>query len=208
MLAKIASDWLKPSGIKIILPAEASSFMKTLPLRKIPGIGPMSEEKLRRLGFKDCSDIQEKSQEEITEVLGKRFGSWLYKRAFGIDNRELETERKRKSIGHEDTFPYDLIEKEDINQALQSIIQTLVQSLEKKKCRGRTITLKVTYHDFKKITRSLTIEKSFRDFSTINNCTRKLLEKTEAGSRKIRLLGVSISSLEGDDEAKKSLFND
>ena len=133
MLAKIASDWNKPSGVKVILPEEAAIFMRDLKLRKIPGIGPTSEEKLRRLGFQTCKDIQRQNRDEIVAKLGERFGAWLYARSFGEDNRSLETSRVRKSIGHEDTFSYDLIEKSEIEQALNSIIEQLVKQLKRKK---------------------------------------------------------------------------
>ena len=81
MLAKIASDWNKPSGVKVILPEEAAIFMRDLKLRKIPGIGPTSEEKLRRLGFQTCKDIQRQNRDEIVAKLGERFGAWLYARS-------------------------------------------------------------------------------------------------------------------------------
>ena len=208
MLAKIASDWLKPSGIMLVLPEKAADFMKNLALRKIPGVGPISERKLRNLGLKTCLDIQKKSKNEIIDLLGFRFGSWIYERSFGRDTRELETNRKRKSIGHEDTFPYDLIEKEDISTALEKIIHSLIQNMERKNFYGRTLTLKLTYYDFKKITRSITISQSFRSFSIIKNLALSLLEKTEAGTKKIRLLGLAISSLENKEERENSLFND
>ena len=208
MLAKIASDWNKPSGIKVILPEEAAYFMRPLALRKIPGIGPSSEEKLKRLGYKVCADVQDKSKDTLIQLLGERFGAWIYARAFGKDSRKLETSRVRKSIGHEDTFSYDLLDPDEINSALESIINALVTQLQKKKHRGRTITLKVTYHDFEKITRSMTVEHPVADFDSINHCALKLLEKTQAGHKKIRLLGVSLSSLGEEEKKQNMLFND
>ncbi len=192
LLAKIASDFKKPAGITIVLPEQALQFMERLPLRKIHGIGPVSEKRLKAFGFTLCRDLWAFSIDELTERLGKNMGPWLYARSRGIDERAVEPSRERKSIGKEDTFAEDLLDRDLLTDKLKALSYEVSGLLKQKNKTSRTITLKVKYADFSLITRSKTIEWDTAEADLIFGIVRDLLlTQTEAGSRKVRLLGIS-----------------
>ena len=197
LLAKITSDINKPHGLTVLLPEKVLDFMRTLPLRKIHGIGPATDLRLAEKGFVFCRDIWPFTLDELTEKLGSNMGPWLYKRARGIDERPVEISRERKSLGKEDTFSKDIDALDILTDKLDIISQQVAASLVKRSIKGKTITLKVKYDDFESITRSQSLPMHTNDTFVIREITKKLLlEKTEAGRRKIRLLGVSVANFE------------
>lgn len=197
LLAKITSDINKPHGLTVLLPERVLDFMQTLPLRKIHGIGPATNLRLAEKGFVFCRDIWPFTIDELTEKLGPNMGPWLYKRSRGIDERPVEISRERKSLGKEDTFSKDIDALNILTEKLEIISQEVAASLAKRSIRGKTITLKVKYSDFETITRSQSLPMHTNDAFVIREITKKLLlEKTEAGRRKIRLLGVSVANFE------------
>lgn len=202
LVAKIASDMNKPNGLTIIRPQQVLSFMGPLPLRKINGIGPATEKKLLKYKFQYCSDLWKYSLSELENFLSPRLASWLYKRSRGIDERNVETTRVRKSIGTEDTFPKDILQEEELHKELSRIASELSSYLQKKNVKGRTITLKVKYFDFKTITRSLSLDSMTHQKETLFKYACDLLKKTEAGKKPIRLLGISLHNLNICEEKK------
>lgn len=193
LLAKIASDMHKPKGITIVLPAQAIQFMQALPLRKIHGIGPVTEKRLLSEGLKKCSDVWPYSLEQLQAKLGNR-AEWLYDSSRGIDERPVETSRIRKSLGQEETFAVDLLSIAELKLKLIELSQAVSEDLQNKNLKGRTITLKVKYADFTQVTRRKTFDNPVDDEATLLQMGTELLAVTEAGQRKIRLLGLSVSN--------------
>lgn len=201
LIAKIASDYNKPNGITVVQPHQVEDFMRELPLRKINGIGPATEKRLFEHQFKICSDLWPFSEEELEEKLGERLAAWLYKRSRGIDERPLETTWVRKSLGTETTFAEDLLDLDRIKKEISKLSEQVACSLKKQELQGRTITLKVKYSDFKRITRAKTLEELTNNASFIRQTTHSLLPKTLAGKKPIRLLGVNVSGFEEKEDS-------
>ena len=200
-LAKVASDINKPDGITVITPEMADEFIDKLPIRKFFGVGKVTEEKMLNIGIKTGADLKKYKKEQLIQIFGKS-GNYFYDIAHGLDDRPVEPNRIRKSIGKETTFSEDIDDTDHIIEILEDIAAKLENSLIKKDAKGRTITLKMKYFDFQSITRSITIDEPADSASVIMKYVRPLLSKTEAGEKKVRLLGISISNF--DDQATNS----
>ena len=183
----------KPDGITVITPDMADEFIDRLQTRKFFGVGKVTEEKMLSLGIKTGADLKKYKKEELIQIFGKS-GNYFYDIAHGLDERPVEPNRIRKSIGKETTFSEDIDDTDHIIEILEDIAAKLENSLIKKDAKGRTITLKVKYFDFQSITRSITIDEPADSASVIMKYVRPLLSKTEAGEKKVRLLGISISN--------------
>jgi len=195
-LAKIASDMNKPDGMFVIRPEDISNILPPLPVRKIPGIGRVTEEKMAKLGIMSVAQLAERSLADLQQEFGKS-GAWYYRVARGEDDREVCSDRERKSIGAEDTFPSDLSDLEEMKEELKIIARKVFERAEKRELSGRTITVKVTYADFRKATRSKTLENYLENGEKLEEVALELLELTEAMDRPVRLLGVQISNFAG-----------
>ena len=200
-LAKVASDINKPDGITVITPEMANEFIDKLPIREFFGVGKVTEEKMLNIGIKTGADLKKYKKEQLIQTFGKS-GNYFYDIAHGLDDRPVEPNRIRKSIGKETTFSEDIDDTDHIIEILEDIAAKLENSLIKKDAKGRTITLKVKYFDFQSITRSITIDEPAEGASVIMKYVRPLLSKTEAGEKKVRLLGISISNF--DDQETNS----
>jgi DNA polymerase-4 len=201
LVAKIASDYRKPAGLTVVAPEKVAAFMSTLEVRKIFGVGPATEKRLNAIGIKSCTDILQIPLITLEEHLGS-FAHWIYTAAQGIDERRVHTSRERKSLGREETFSKDLTSLPHLLDELKALADKTAHDLQNRKITGRTLTLKVKYGDFHQITRSQTLRYSANHEDTLFEAARKLLlEKTEAGQRRIRLLGLSVSNLEKAEES-------
>jgi DNA polymerase-4 len=196
LLAKIASDMRKPFGITVVLPEQAQEFMRNLPLRKIHGIGPATEQRLASFGLRLCQDVWPFDLPALTEKIGT-MADWLYLRSRGLDEREVEESRVRKSLGREETFSKDIIDVPILLRELLAIVDSVSTDLKAEELSGRTISLKVRYDDFSRITRSSTLSVPTNSAEMIDQTVSQLLKSTAAGERKIRLLGVSVSNFAG-----------
>jgi len=199
-IAKVASDINKPDGITVITPEMADEFIDKLPIRKFFGVGKVTEGKMLNLGIKTGADLKKYKKEQLIQIFGKS-GRYFYDTAHGLDERPVDPNRIRKSIGKETTFPEDLNDTDQMIEILEDIAAKLENSLIKKDAKGRTITLKVKYFDFQSITRSITVDEPAESASVIMKYVKPLLAKTEAGDKKVRLLGISISNFD-DQEIK------
>jgi DNA polymerase-4 len=205
LVAKIASDFQKPNGLVVVTPDKVQKFMHDLPVRKIHGVGPATEKRLAEFDLFKCSDITARSREDLDSMMGKH-GVWIWHAAHGHDDRPVETNWERQSYGREDTFPKDLLSIESLSQKVRELSQEVSELLCQSHQRGRTITLKVKYFDFRSVTRSKSLTIPTNDAETISNIALSLLaEKTDAGKIPIRLTGVSMSNLE---DAKPNEFSD
>jgi len=190
-LAKIASDMNKPNGITVIPPEKVALVLETLPVRKVPGIGKKTEERMLELGIQTTKDLQSWKEEELIENFGKA-GSWYYRISRGIDLRAVEPERERKSVGAEDTFSSDLLDWDTLELELVKICERVWRRLRGQV--GKTISLKVTYAGFEKISRAVTPVTPPSSLEELVVAALTLLDQTEATRRPIRLLGVSVSN--------------
>lgn len=196
LIAKIASDMNKPNGLTVVQPHQVMDFMKALPLRKIHGIGPATERRLMAAGFNTCSDLWGVSPEVLSNILGS-WGAWIWAAARGIDNRPVVTSWQRQSFGREDTLPRDELSCDVLEKTIETLASKVSASLQKAKKMGRTVTLKIKYANFESITRARSITHSTDDGVTIANICKDLLrQKTAAGQRPVRLVGVSVSKLD------------
>jgi DNA polymerase-4 len=191
-LAKIASDMNKPNGLTVIAPHQVARVLDTLAGRKVPGIGEVTEHKMAALQIVTLRDLRTRSEVELVRHFGS-VGRWYHQIARGIDERPVVPNRRRKSIGTEETFPHDITDLPCLFEHLETLVAQLWQRLEKAQVQGRTITVKVTYADFVKITRRKTLNSPVTTTTRLCDIARSLLDTTEAGTRPVRLLGVTMS---------------
>jgi DNA polymerase-4 len=194
LVAKIASDINKPDGLTIVPAGCETEFLAPLPIKNLWGVGKKTQEALTLLGVHTIGDIAGLSLELLEQKFGTH-GKSLHFASLGLDNRDVETEHETKSVGHEFTFDADLAEMEAIRRELLELAVMVAKRLRRYQLQGRTITLKVKYHDFRQVTRSMTIKQHIADSKRIYEEVLQLLEKTDAGQKPIRLLGISVSGL-------------
>lgn len=193
-LAKIASDLNKPNGMAVILPEEAEAFLEKLPVEKFFGVGKMTAARMHRVGIRTGADLKARSREALAMRFGKA-GLYYYDIVRGLDNRPVQPDRMRKSIGVEETFATDLVASEAIHEALTDLASQLQGRISRAENPGKTLTLKVRYNDFSVVTRSRTLDHDVFHANDILPLGQELLTHTEAGERPVRLLGLSVSNL-------------
>ncbi len=206
LVAKIASDQDKPDGLTVVRPDQVVAFLAPLPVRRIHGVGPASE---RKLGEMDITTVAELAATPL-DLLLLRFGHWgrtLWQYANGLDEREVKTDRQRKSIGTERTFRHNVRDIEEMEEILQKMTLEIVGGLEKRKISACTITVKVRYPDFTTLTRSHSFDGPTTSVERINNCAKDLLRRTEAAKRSVRLLGLSAEGLVPAKLEQMTLFD-
>jgi len=182
--------------------------LRDLPVRKIPGVGPVTERELHHYGFKTCGDVAKKNARFLKEAFGK-FGETLYKRVLGMDDREVEPGQERKQYSNEETFAEDTKDLAWLEDRLEDYAQETFLGLSVSGRMGRTIVLKVKYFDFEQITRSQTLDHEPKSWQEIYKVARHLLKlKTQAGKKPIRLLGLGISGLHKKGENKTPMQGD
>jgi len=194
-LAKIASDFEKPDGLTVIRPDAVTDFLRDLPVRKIPGVGPVTEKELAGMGILTCGELAGVSRERLVRRFGKT-GNFLHDRALGIDESEVEPWTEPKQLSGEETFERDTRDVAWLEEKLTQQAREIWARLKAEKRMGKTVVLKVKYFDFQQITRSRTLPRPPADWSEVyETACRLLVEKTLAGQKPIRLLGLGISGL-------------
>lgn len=201
-LAKIASGHNKPNGITVIPPEQAKTFIAALPIGKFYGVGRVTEQKMLDRSIRTGADLLRFSRQEMVALFGKT-GHFFYEIARGQDLRPVEPVRVRKSIGSETTFAEDILDYARLSAELYQIVSQVARVLAQKQTGGRTLSLKVRYSDFTTITRSCTTAQGFFSVADILASLPRLLAATEAGRRKIRLLGVTLANLCSEQEARR-----
>ena len=192
-VAKIASDMNKPDGLKFIGPSSIEGFMEKLPVEKFFGVGKVTAMKMKNMGLHTGEDLKRLTEDELTRHFGK-VGRFYYSIVRGVDNREVQPHRETKSLAAEDTFPYDLTTQEEMEAELDKIAVTVCNRLQNYQLKGRTVTIKVKYHDFKQITRNQSFTTGINDLETVSTTAKKLLAATGVEDVRIRLLGISLSN--------------
>jgi DNA polymerase-4 len=202
-IAKIASDLDKPDGLTFIGPSRVTGFMETLPVEKFFGVGKVTAAKMKKLGIHTGGDLKKLSMAMLKKHFGKP-GKFYFQIVRGIDNREVQPHREVKSVSAEDTFPDDLTSRDQMSDALDQLSSIVHDRLRGRELSGKTVTLKVKYHDFKQITRSETFPVEVVRPEDIANVAKKLLDALDLESRKVRLLGIAISNFGLDSGSQHS----
>lgn len=214
-VAKIASDLKKPDGLTFIGPSKVESFIEELPVEKFFGVGKVTAEKMKKMNLFKGSDLKKLTEHEMVQHFGK-VGRFYYSIVRGIDERAVQPIRETKSVGAEDTFLHDLSDINELNAELDRVAQTVYNRLQKYNLKGRTITLKVKYNDFKQITRSQSYPHPIEGLAAIQQIAKSLLVSTVGGNKKVRLLGITLSNFgeksievsKHDKTGQLSLFDD
>jgi DNA polymerase IV len=206
-IAKIASDQNKPDGICVIPPARGPGFVATLPVRKFHGVGPATAAKMERLGLVIGADIRDKSLQWLEAHFGKS-GSWYYQISRGIDDRPVNPDRERKSIGSERTFHEDLTTPAQCIGALAPQIVSVCDYARRRETAARTITLKFRTNDLKTLTRARSLHAATTDPAIVATVIEQLLQSLLPLTMGVRLLGVTLSGLTQDqDESSLPLLD-
>lgn len=203
-LAKIATDMQKPDGLVVIKPEEAGRFIEDLRIEKFYGIGKAIAARMHKMRIFTGKDLKEKSLEELVRVFGKN-GEFFYKIARAQDDREVSTGSTRKSYSREQTFESDIDDLNTLKEKIEKIAVQLWKGLNRTGFKGKTITLKIKYADFTRITRSKTIHYYVNDYQLLLTIVFELLENEFPFRNKIRLLGIGISNTcdESGDQYKQ-----
>ena len=197
-LAKMASDLNKPNGQAVITPRRGPAFVEALPVAKFHGVGPATAAKMGRLGIVTGADLKARSLDFLREHFGKS-GGWYWRISRGIDERAVQPHRERKSVGAEDTFLEDIHTLEPAREEVAKLSARVWRHTEGKGLKARTVVLKVKYADFQQITRSRTLSVPLTSASQMEALCFALLDPLFPTRKGIRLLGVTLSSLGGDD---------
>lgn len=198
-LAKTASGLNKPNGLTLIPPDKAETFAEQLSIDQFYGIGPKTAEKMRSFGVQTGADLKRWSEADLVRRFGK-IGSFYYNIVRGIDEREVEPNRIRKSVGAEESFAQDLDDKDAMFAALKDIAETVKRRLDNAQTRGRTLTLKVKYADYTQVTRSRTCVDPIDDIDAMLEIAMELMDTTLVYEKNARLLGLSMSNLDCEEE--------
>lgn len=200
-LAKIASDYRKPDGLCTIHPDQALEFISRLPIEDFWGVGPVTAKKMHTLGIHNGEQLRACSQAMLKREFGKA-GSVYYDFARGIDLRPVEAERVRKSIGCEHTLEKDISKRSSVIIELYHTAVELVGRLDQKAFRGNTLTLKIKFHDFTQITRSITQPRELTTLDVILPLAKDLLKEVDYEHHPIRLIGLSVSNPREENEER------
>lgn len=198
-LAKVASDINKPNGLTLIPPDRAISFLESLPIEKFFGIGKVTAAKMKKMGIHTGNDLKQRSELELAQRFGKA-GRHYYRIVRALDNRRVQPNRPSKSVSAENTFQQDVVEPSVMIDFLEPITHSVVNRLTKLDTSGRTVTLKIKYHDFTISTRSKTVSHYLSEFDEIFAIVAQLLQQPQPPLKPVRLLGVGISNLHRDED--------
>jgi DNA polymerase IV len=193
-LAKIASGWRKPDGLTVIAPERMEAFLHHLPIDALWGVGPVTAKRLRAHGIERLVDVRTAAPAALAAAVGSQ-AAWLTALAWGRDDRDVVPDRTAKSAGAERTYAEDLRDVAMMRSQLDRLSHTCGDWLARKSLRARTVTLKVRYDDFTTVTRSVSVPGGVGESAAIVVHAHALLEKTDAGTRPVRLLGVSVHNL-------------
>ena len=198
-LAKIASGWQKPDGLTVIAPERVERFLQGLPIDALWGVGPVTATRLREHGIERLVDVRTVPVDRLRAIVGS-LAPWLQQLAEGVDDRVVQPDREAKSASSENTFEHDLVDLDRIRTVVDEMARDVAGWLTRRHKRARTVTLKLRYSDFTTITRSTTATPPTDDADLIAGRAVALVERTEAGRRPVRLLGVGVHNLSGLDE--------
>jgi DNA polymerase IV len=204
-VAKIASDLDKPDGLVVVAPGTERELLRPMQVTVIPGVGPATAERLRRVGVHTVADLETISAEELVRLVGQAHGAGLYRLARAQDDRVVVAERETKSVSVEDTYATDLVDRRLLEGLLDRQAAKVTERLRKARLSGRTITVKIRLHDFSTHTRSATLSGPTDSTRVVARLARSLLGDVDT-SGGVRLLGVGVSGLA--DWIQENLFEE
>ncbi len=205
LVAKIASDLDKPDGLVVVAPGMEQDLLRPMQVTIIPGVGPATAERLRRVGVHTVEELEQLTQDELVRLLGRAHGAGLYSLARAEDDRLVEPEREAKSVSVEDTYDTDHVDKRLLEALLDRQALKVAERLRKARLSGRTVSIKVRLHDFSTVSRSATLPEPSDDGRQIARVARRMLGELDTSSG-VRLLGVGVSALA--DWIQEDLFPD
>jgi DNA polymerase-4 len=197
-LAKLASDQNKPNGQCLITPASAPAYIASLKVSRFHGVGPRTAEKMHRLGIETGADLRQWELSDLVAQFGKA-GYWYYAIARGQDDRAVSPDRERKSSGSETTFGENLVSPADVERGVLAMAEDVWRWCERSGGRGRTVTVKARYADFQTVTRSRTYPAPVANHAELDAAALSLIRTLYPLREGIRLLGVTLSSFDGDE---------
>ncbi len=205
LIAKIASDFEKPDGLTVVPPRRVQAFLDPLPVRSLPGVGPATETRLKKVSIGTIADLRAVPLDRLQALFG-RHGRGLYDYARGCDERPVRVTRRRKSLSSERTFSQDLRALDEMDAEMDRLAERVASGLKKRHITACTVTLKVRYGDFTTITRSQTLGSPTADQRVLARHAKTLLRSSEAGDRSVRLLGLGASNLVAGKLEQLDLF--
>ena len=209
LLAKMASEFNKPNGIAIVHESDLEPMIWPLACRKINGIGPKADEKLKKHGIETIGQLAAKELQWLMDTFGPRTGAWLHAAAHGQDNRPVETESEPVSMSRETTFDRDLHavrDKAALGAIFTRLCEQVAEDLQRKGYRGKTVGIKLRFDDFKSVTRDITMDYFTADAKDIRRIAGLCLKRAPLQKR-LRLLGVRVGALLGEQEALEFMKN-
>jgi DNA polymerase-4 len=193
-LAKIASDYKKPNGLFVVKPEIAEQFVESLAIEKFYGVGKVTAGRMHQLGIRTGADLKQWSEQGLVSNFGKA-GHIYFQNARAIDERPVQWQRIRKSVSSETTFEKDLNTYEDLIPELENVARDVIRYISKNNYKGRTISLKIKYADFRIISRSKTFPAFISDYDTLFTAGSELLKLVDL-STSVRLIGIGIRNNE------------
>ncbi|MFE2727000.1 DNA polymerase IV [Kitasatospora sp. NPDC059327] len=203
LMAKIASEQAKPDGLVLIEPGQERAVLGPMPVRALPGIGPATEQMLRRAGLTTVADLAEAGEAELVQLLGKAHGAGVHQMSTGLDERPVVADQDAKSVSVEDTFEVDLADRDRVLREVDVLAARCVRRLRATGRSGRTVVLKVRRFDFSTLTRSETLRGPTDEEAVIVETAHRLASQVDITGG-VRLLGVGVSQLA--DYTQEDLF--
>ena len=197
-VAKVASDLKKPDALVVVPPGTERAFLAPLPVSRLWGVGPVTQQQLERAGLRTIGDVQARTEAQLVQAFGGNLGEHLFVLANGLDLREVETERAAKSIGHEMTFTEDLTTTDDVHETLLQLAEMVGRRLRREGVRGTVVRLKLRHPDFTTLVRQRKVAPTADDLE-LYRVARELLHGCWNGRPGVRLLGVTAASLVGHE---------
>jgi len=194
LVAKIASDFKKPGGLTIVRGGEEKAFLAPLPVRKLWGIGPKTEKRLREMGINTIGELASYDVVRLTEEFGS-FGAWFHRAANGIDESEVVEGWEAKSISRETTFEEDTLEEKTIRPAFEELCRDVIERIRREGVFFRTVGIKVRFTGFETLTRARTLPHPSESAEALRKAAWGMLEPFLHGQKRIRLIGVRASGL-------------
>jgi DNA polymerase IV len=202
-IAKVATELAKPDGWSIIEAGEELALLRPMPVGVIPGVGPVTQQKLHRIGIHTVADLQLGAFDELAQAIGKTHAQALIDLAYARDDRPVEPDRETKSISVEDTFETDLVSRPELSAILVRDARQVAARLRAARLFAHTVTIKVRLHDFSTLTRSRTLLNPTENAEVIGSVATSLLSGVDVTGG-VRLLGVGVAGL--TDVLQEDLF--
>lgn len=195
LLAKIASDMQKPDGLTILTENDIESRLWPLPIRKLYGLGPKTEERLKKTGIETIGQLAALPRELLIQLFGRSYGEYLYEASRGIDDSPLVTHWEPKSFSRETTFQVDVQDWQVIARTIAELTKEVVSDLQRKSYCARTVTIKIRFDDFHTFTRACSLDKATDFEEVIRKAAFSCLKRIEL-HRRVRLIGIRVTNLE------------